>query len=185
MGMKLGLSLWGKIHELPTLKNKLLSESICTYKEMKQTKWKKSHPQSRHSNFSMLVLFRLWPLCSTKPVDWFWLIVPPFDEIQSVQMKCITFYCNIAHEPKGRGINTKFWVRYMIKFIIRATWVSKSFHLKRCTKGRRKGIWRPRWTFSPPPPLRLVTYFTSLQTYHPFIYDTKYFWRHITKRTHI
>jgi hypothetical protein len=25
---------------------------------------------------------------------------------QSVHMKCIPFYCNIAHEPKGRGMKT-------------------------------------------------------------------------------
>jgi hypothetical protein len=49
-------------------------------------------------------------------------------------MKCVPFHCNIAHELKGRGMKTKgIWLGYMIKFIIRATWVSKSFHLKRHT----------------------------------------------------
>jgi hypothetical protein len=27
--------------------------------------------------------------------------------IQSVHMKCISFYCNITHELKGRGMKTK------------------------------------------------------------------------------
>jgi hypothetical protein len=32
-------------------------------------------------------------------------------------MKCISFYCNIAHEPKGRGMKSKrIWVGYMIEF---------------------------------------------------------------------
>jgi hypothetical protein len=45
-----------------------------------------------------------------------------------------TILLNIAHEPKGIGMKTKrIWVGYMIKFVIRATWVSKSFHLKRYT----------------------------------------------------
>jgi hypothetical protein len=35
-----------------------------------------------------------------------------------VHMKCIPFYRNIAHEPKGIGMKTKsIWVGYMIKFI--------------------------------------------------------------------
>jgi hypothetical protein len=51
-----------------------------------------------------------------------------------VHLKCIPFHCNIAHEPKDRGMKTKrIWVGCKIKFIIRATWVSKSFHLKRYT----------------------------------------------------
>jgi hypothetical protein len=52
-------------------------------------------------------------------------------QIHSVHIKRIPFYCNIAHELKGAGMKTKhIWVGYMIKFIIHATWVSKSFHLK-------------------------------------------------------
>jgi hypothetical protein len=39
------------------------------------------------------------------------------------------FYCNTAHKLKGTGIKTKrILIDYMIKFIIRATRVSKSFH---------------------------------------------------------
>jgi hypothetical protein len=37
-------------------------------------------------------------------------------------MKYLPFYCNIAHEPKGRRMNTKrILAGNMIKFIIRAT----------------------------------------------------------------
>jgi hypothetical protein len=54
--------------------------------------------------------------------------------IQSVHKEYIPLYCGIVHEPKGRGMKTKrIWVGYMIKFINCATWVSKSFHLKRYT----------------------------------------------------
>jgi hypothetical protein len=54
--------------------------------------------------------------------------------IQDVHMKCILFYCDIVHELKSRGMKTKhILVGYMIKFIIRATWVSISFHLNCCT----------------------------------------------------
>jgi hypothetical protein len=46
-----------------------------------------------------------------------------------------TNFLNIAHELKGRGLKTKhMWIGYMIKFIIRATWVSKSFHQKHYTQ---------------------------------------------------
>jgi hypothetical protein len=39
-----------------------------------------------------------------------------------------------AHEMEERRMETKrIWLGYMIKFIIRATWVSKLFHLKRYT----------------------------------------------------
>jgi hypothetical protein len=56
-------------------------------------------------------------------------------------MKCIPFYCNIAHEQKGRGMKNKLiWVSYMIKFIIRATWVSKYFRLKRWTHSCQNGV---------------------------------------------
>jgi hypothetical protein len=49
-------------------------------------------------------------------------------------MKCIPYYYNIAHESKGRGIKIKrISEGYMIKFVIRATRVSKSFHVKRHT----------------------------------------------------
>jgi hypothetical protein len=48
-------------------------------------------------------------------------------------MKYVPFYCNIAHEPKGRGMKTKHISVGYMKFIIRATLVSKSFHLKRYT----------------------------------------------------
>jgi hypothetical protein len=38
--------------------------------------------------------------------------------IQSVHIKCIPFYCNVAHELKGRGMKTKrIWADYMIKFV--------------------------------------------------------------------
>jgi hypothetical protein len=43
-------------------------------------------------------------------------------------------YYNITLELDGTGMKTKrMWVGYMIKFVIRATSVSKSFHLKRYT----------------------------------------------------
>jgi hypothetical protein len=46
-------------------------------------------------------------------------------------MKCVPIHCNISHDPKGRGMKTKrVSVGYMIKFLIRATWVSKYFNLK-------------------------------------------------------
>lgn len=38
------------------------------------------------------------------------------------QVKCIPLYCNMAYEPKGKGMKTKrIWVCYMIKFINCAT----------------------------------------------------------------
>jgi hypothetical protein len=49
-------------------------------------------------------------------------------------MKCILFYCNIAHELKGTVMKTKrIWVSYMIKFLwpafyrcsVRAPWVAR------------------------------------------------------------
>jgi hypothetical protein len=50
-------------------------------------------------------------------------------------MKYIQFYCDIAHELKGRIIKIKsVRVGYMIKFIIHSRWVPKPFHYTQSCK---------------------------------------------------